>query len=207
MSDFDYWHYQRFINSGKKRRHSQKWFKERCSYLGDDYELLDEYRGLQTPVTFYHKKCGHRWRVNPDAIVYKHVRCNWCHMHTEGLQRLQQFCKEHDLEIVEYKSTREPATFRAIKCNHIFTRRVHNLYKSWRCPYCNGYKQRGEVSKLGKDVHGWRKRHGITKDELRKMMHINSHTITDLERGYRQPTKGEERLFKYYMNALDRNER
>lgn len=53
--------HERFINYGREHRYSNDWFLRKASYLGEDYELLTDYKGCKYKVTFYHKNvanCG-----------------------------------------------------------------------------------------------------------------------------------------------------
>lgn len=194
--------YKRFLNRADEIRHTNDWFVKQCNYLGADYELLTEYHSLQSKVTFYHKVCGHYWTVNPDAVVYKHVKCSWCRNH-RGLPKLKRFCKKHDLEILTpWAKHHGIMKFKSKKCGHIFTRRVGYLYKNPNCPYCNGYRQRQKPGRLEKEIYEWRHKKGFTQAETAELFHVSPKTVSYLERGYVKETEEQTRLFKYYMNSL-----
>lgn len=198
----DEYYYQKFIHSGRKKAHSQEWFLKKCQYLGPDYVLINSYKSLQDKVVFYHKKCGHYWTTYAVEIIYRHSHCSWCRNH-RGINHLQVFCDKHGLEILSpWKKHHGIMTFRGKKCGHVFQRRPNNLYRWWKCPYCNGYRQKGNVSCLGQKLYKLRHERHWTQKELAALFKVSPKTISNLERGYVQPTKEQISRFNYYLKAI-----
>lgn len=193
--------HERFINYGQEHRYSNDWFLKKASYLGEDYELLTDYRGCRYSVTFYHKKCGKLWTVRASGVVLDHYHCVHC-FRSGGERRLIKFCKDNNIEILsEYAGMKAKVKFKPRSCNHEFYRSPSDLiWGTKECPYCNGLKPKGNVNSFILEFIKWRKRHGWTQADIAYQLKMSNHTISDLERGYKAPNKEQISLSKYYMD-------
>jgi hypothetical protein len=53
-------------NCHQKAKKSNKQFvKEVYEFVGDEYEFLEKYKGIETKILCKHKKCNHKWKIKP----------------------------------------------------------------------------------------------------------------------------------------------
>lgn len=190
--DRDYDNYLQFLNRGRKVAHTQQWFAEQTKYLGQNYVQLNDYKSLQTPVTFYHKICGREWQVLPENIVYHHAHCNYCFNH-RGIAKLIKFCQAHDLEILSpWQKKHGVMKFQSKKCGHVFYRRAGNLYANWHCPYCNHFKRltrpNERIKMKGNHIKQIRQERSITQIQLADLACISVNSEQAYENHKSQPT-------------------
>lgn len=194
------------VETSRRKKHSTKWFKGKAKYLGDDYILKSEYDGVRGYVTFFHKKCGQYWVTTAAHVIYGHSHCP-CTLKNSGKKRIDAYCVENNLKRMNpYMGMRVPIYFKNLSCGHVFKRRPDNVIYSangTRCPICARKHKRGEVHPFVKQMIVWRKDKGYSQQYLAYLLKVSTHTLSDLENGYKQPTKLMIDRFSYYMNLLE----
>lgn len=99
------------------------------------YELKDEYRALNTPVSVLHKKCGQQLLIKPKSFLYENVRCA-CESRMTFHEVKCQIEESNQYELLEFTSLYDPCKIRSKFCGHIFDVRCQQFLKIPRCRIC-----------------------------------------------------------------------
>lgn len=80
----------------------EEWEKRCKDKLGDEYEVLDNFKGDNVPIKVYHKKCGNFYYTRPSSIRAGHG-CPKCKQ-SKGEKRISVFLRDKK-EIYECQKT------------------------------------------------------------------------------------------------------
>lgn len=59
--------------------------------FGDEFEILEEYKGRRVPIKIQHKTCGHTRSVTPDVFMRSVVGCPKCAIEYRSQKRITKF--------------------------------------------------------------------------------------------------------------------
>ncbi len=83
--------------------------KEFKKILGNEYELLDKYAGIEKKISILHKECGEIYQTTPKQILSIGSRCPYCKTKviSNGEYRIEQYLKSNNIEFQkQYKIPR-----------------------------------------------------------------------------------------------------
>jgi Zn ribbon nucleic-acid-binding protein len=132
------------IVANKKRKLNQQFLQEVFNLVGDEYEVLSEYRNNRTKIMMRHKTCGFEWNVNPKAFL-SGSRCPKCAENYTVKKTNDEFITEvynlvgNEYEFLEdYQNGRTKLLCHHIKCGHKwYVTPKGFLFNNNRCPYCS----------------------------------------------------------------------
>lgn len=121
--------------------------KKISNLVGDEYSVMSEYKGANTPIKMKHNKCSckegfYEWEITPHNFMDSKHRCPYeSHQNKYNIdifkERLFQYHPEYKCIDKDYINSGTP-----IQCmcdqGHIFGLSLDNIKKS--CPYCNNSK-------------------------------------------------------------------
>ena len=127
----------------KKQMYTQEEFEAMCrEKLGDDYVVLEEYKGYTNEVNILHKKCGKTYKAMPCKIKAGHG-CHHCNMKikktTEQVKLKIKDMTNGEFEVLtEYTGIDDKLDIKHIPCGGIFKRSAYQFInqKSTKCPLC-----------------------------------------------------------------------
>lgn len=132
----------KFCNIKNKTKTTEKFKQEVYELVGNEYEVLSDYKTTHKKIKMQHKKCSYFYEVRPSGFLSGR-RCPKCFGNTK--RSTEVFKKEvYDLVKDEYEVLGEYVNvdthleMRHVKCNSIYevTPYCFIKYKS-RCPKCN----------------------------------------------------------------------
>ena len=149
----------------KRRKTTEQFKKEVYDLVGDEYEVIDEYTGALSKITFKHNKCGKTFEMVATNFLNgiskgkknKGYRCPICEnilkkkRSIERRKTTEQFKKEvYDLvgdeyEVIdEYITAIDKITFKHNKCGNIFKMAPNKFLNNRRCSFCTS-KSKAEL--------------------------------------------------------------
>lgn len=137
------------IRSIKKSKTNEQFIEAVKLAVGDEYNFLDEYQGMNKKIKCVHNKCGHEYSVMPNDFL-RGRRCPKCFRkyalttHEFNDRVLSLVGDEYTL-ISEYKNMKEKLLFKHNVCNNTFEILPGNFLNGNRCPYCF-IKSKGEIA-------------------------------------------------------------
>lgn len=118
--------------------------------VGEEYELLEEYKNSKTPILMKHCKCGYEYKVSP--INFKAgYRCPNCsHNKKKTTKSFSNEVNNLDSEYLvlgEYKNNKTKILMKHKKCGKEFEMRPNDFITGHRCPYCSNlpHKSKGVI--------------------------------------------------------------
>jgi len=140
----------------KKRTH-EEYLKEVYNLVGDEYEVLGEYKDCHTKIEMLHVICNTKYIVQPNRFLQGN-RCPNCfgtHKKTT-----EEFKKEvynlvgDEYEVLgEYLGTNKYIKIKHCTCNTIYNVTPHMFLQGNRCPECShGHKLKSQ-EKFEKEVY------------------------------------------------------
>ena len=142
----------------KRRKTNEEFLKQLSDVYGNDYELLEEYRGVKTKIDVMHVLCGNISRVTPDYLLHsKHLFCSYC-AEPSGIKPTanRNFAvvypdllkywdyENNNIPPFEYTPSTTKLVWWICENGHSFQKSIHNIIAHFNCPYCPGMKSRGE---------------------------------------------------------------
>jgi rubrerythrin len=121
--------------------------------VGDEYSVLGEYKGTNSPIKMKHNKCGNVFYVKPNSFINRGSRCRPCSYkirgknlrksHNDFLKKLS----DKDITVLEnYKTISAPINVICDICGNTWKARPGNLlYANSGCPCCNKSKGENEI--------------------------------------------------------------
>lgn len=130
------------------KKTNQQFIDEVFALHGNEYSVLEEYKGNRIPIKIRHNVCGRVSKFSPSNFLQGHG-CNYCaQIDRDRKRRLsnKSFIKKvKDLVGDEYtfldpygNNAHEPLRVRHNTCGSVYRVRPYNfLYNNRRCPICN----------------------------------------------------------------------
>jgi hypothetical protein len=117
-------------------------FKEEVkNILGEDYEILEEYKNNKTPILVMHKTCGNKYKVTPQNLL-KGSKCNHCNIKSRT-KTTEYFIKEvYDLVgdeytvLGEYAGNKRHILLRHNTCGTEYQVTPNSFLRGCRCKKC-----------------------------------------------------------------------
>ncbi|WP_258297698.1 hypothetical protein [Paenibacillus peoriae] len=137
---------QRCPNCPLKRDEARRQFEERIrSLVGDEYEVLSPYKGVDTKVKLKHVPCGNEYLANPSGVL-RGERCPSC-ARLSRTRTVKQVRKEitelvgneyylHELTKTHVMSLDRITVTHNI-CRHTYDVLLGNFLRGARCPQCS----------------------------------------------------------------------
>lgn len=199
-----------------RRKTNEEFVKEVYELVGDEYEFLEEYKGIETKILCKHKKCNHKWKIKPSDFIYRKIRCQKCYGNKK--KTTKEFHKEvYNLTgreytfFGEYKNNKTKMKYRHNKCGYEGEIRPNSFLKKPRCPKCSNLVHKDnnyfikEIKKLVGDKYTFLEKYKGSKTKI-KCRHNECGYIWKARpdtflQGYRCPkcnlSKGETKINKY----------
>ena len=123
-------------------RTTEQFKKEICDLVGDEYELLGDYKGYLENINIKHNKCGHEYITNPYRFLSRGQRCPYCSNKKEDINSFKE--KVFNLVGDEYEvlgnyiDSKTPIKIRHNKCGYIFYKKPVNFLMEQGCLKCSG---------------------------------------------------------------------
>lgn len=77
--------------STKLRKLHSKFLADVQTRFGDEFEILEEYKGATTPIKIKHKACGHTRLVTPSSFLKNSIGCDKCAIQYRSQQSIVDF--------------------------------------------------------------------------------------------------------------------
>jgi hypothetical protein len=110
--------------------------------VGDEYEVLGEYKNTMTKILMKHNKCNHQWLITPCHFL-EGTRCNKCggtlKYTTETFKEKMYELIGNEYEVLgEYKNVMTKILIKHNICDYEYYVIPNNFLKGQRCPRCAG---------------------------------------------------------------------
>ena len=134
-------------------RYTTEKFKEQVyEVVGDEYEVLGEYKNNRVKVDLLHKVCGKIYPANPGHFIHTGRRCTHCnggikYTKDKVLTMLKENTGE-DYEIIgEYNGMLNKSRLKHVKCGYEWETAVATyVHNNCVCPKCSSSKGEKAVS-------------------------------------------------------------
>lgn len=115
-----------------------------CQKFNNEYELLEEYKGMNTKIKVRHKKCGFEWYTSPNVLL----RRGFCPICSNKIKLTDEMYKykinylyNGEYEVLsKYKTIKTLTKFRHNKCGYIFYKKPTDFKNNTLCPICTNSK-------------------------------------------------------------------
>lgn len=111
--------------------------------VGNEYVLLEHYRGTDTKIEVKHNKCGNTYEVTPDNFLHGN-RCPYCSIKdrsktdTQFKQEIYSLAGDEYTFLDPYVNSATKLRVKHNKCGNIYEVTPNCFLKGTRCPYCAG---------------------------------------------------------------------
>ncbi|WP_079913037.1 hypothetical protein [Paenibacillus sp. 32352] len=137
---------QRCPNCPLKRDEARRQFEERVrSLVGDEYEFLSPYEGVDSKVKMKHVPCGNEYLANPSGFL-RGERCPSC-ARLSRTRTVEQVKEEIDVLVGNEYFYHEPSKTHVMNtdkitithniCGHTYEVLLSNFLRGTRCPQCS----------------------------------------------------------------------
>lgn len=116
--------------------------KELHDKLGNEYELLSQYKNTHVKVKMKHLKCGNIWETTPSSMLHQNTRCPFCSGNIK--KTTKQFKEEiyklfgNEYEVLsEYNGAHKPILMKHNKCGNSWEVRPANFLNYHSCIFCS----------------------------------------------------------------------
>ncbi|WP_310877069.1 hypothetical protein [Priestia megaterium] len=127
-----------------RRKTHEEFVKEVYELVGDEYEVLGEYKNKRTKVIMRHNECGNSYEILSDSF-FSGKRCEECKMNNKD----KKFKKEvyelvgNEYEVLgKYSTCETKIKLRHNECNHEYSATPNKFLMGRRCPKCAGRHRR-----------------------------------------------------------------
>jgi hypothetical protein len=132
----------------KRRTKTTEQFKQEVSNLvGDEYEVLGEYKRSDSSILIKHNECGYKWKIQPNQFLHG-IRCPQCagvaKKNTEIFkQEVYDLVDDEYTVLGEYINSYTKILMRHNICENEWMIRPKNFLDGQICPKCS-YEKRTE---------------------------------------------------------------
>ena len=125
------------------KRTTVSYKEEVFNLVGDEYEVIGEYKTARDDIKMIHHKCGRHIHMTPDSFINSKCRCKFC----SGNQRKTN--EEHRLEVAEwsngrlkfigeYINNKTKTSYKHIECGEVFQATPDSIKRAKvGCPKCS----------------------------------------------------------------------
>lgn len=131
---------------------TEEFKKELYEFVGDEYELIDEYVNNRTKIKYIHRTCGKVWKQTPSEVLNGY-RCNHCFGNKKLTQKefenrvFEQRGNEYTV-IGKYVNFNSKVKMKHNKCGMVWDIKPNYfLGKESGCPKCNQSKGEFRIEK------------------------------------------------------------
>lgn len=134
----------RCFKSHKKT--TEQFKKEVVNKVGEEYEVLGEYKRNSVPIRMRHKICGSEYETTPNSFVSQGVRCPQCAAKVNGAKKKANSAKRFEEKVEEFASeykflesyidSQTKIKVIHLECSHIYSVSPSNFLCGKRCPKC-----------------------------------------------------------------------
>lgn len=133
---------------GQKRISHEEFIQKVRDLVGDEYEVLGEYRGVNKKVKMRHTKCENIINVIPYNFITKRIRCIYC---SGNVKKDTKTFKRQVYDLVgdeytvlgEYINRKTKIKVKHNLCGYEYDVLPPNFLRGRRCPKCN--ESHGEI--------------------------------------------------------------
>ena len=132
---------------GNLKKTTAQFEKEIYDLVGNEYTLLDTYVNNKTKIQVKHNKCGHTYKVTPNAFT-NGSRCPYCRAkangeakrktNTEFQQEVFDLVGNEYIFLDTYVNNMTKIRVKHTKCGKIYEVTPANFLSGHGCPYCSG---------------------------------------------------------------------
>ena len=127
--------------STKAKKTNAQFKQEIFNLVDNEYTFPDAYQGAFTKLRVKHNKCGHVYKVEPDAFL-RGNRCAFCngnHKKTDAEFKQEVFnLVDNEYVFLEpYINARIKIKVKHNTCGNVYRVTPTNFLQGSRCPYCN----------------------------------------------------------------------
>jgi hypothetical protein len=122
---------------------TSKFKQEVFSLVGDEYRVLDSYKGAKVKINILHVSCGRSWEVTPSNFL-SGTRCPECTKINQKKTH-EQFVSDvykkygNDYKVIStYSGSKAEVTVLHTKCGKTYVAIPNYLLSGNQCPYCYG---------------------------------------------------------------------
>lgn len=126
---------------GKSRMKSEETFtQEVFNLVGDEYRLLERYKGDRQPISILHTLCGHEYKVIPSGFL-RGTRCPKCSIRysptdREFKDRVKKLVGNEYIFLGKYKKVAEKMKVVHTTCGYEYSVSPNGFFNGNRCPSC-----------------------------------------------------------------------
>ena len=153
------------------RKKTDTQFKQEVKNLvGGEYVFLDKYVNSNTKIRVKHNKCGHIYKVKPNAFLNA-SHCPYC---SETARKTDEQFKQEVFNLVgneytflePYVNADTKIRVKHNKCGNVYEVRPYSFLEGYGCPYCNTSKGEILITKI-LDMFNIKYEYQKTFDDLR----------------------------------------
>jgi uncharacterized Zn finger protein (UPF0148 family) len=131
--------------------------KESEKIYGNEFYInIDEFSGMNKPITMKCNKCGYSFKRIPAVHIKSHVDCRLCKIRKKAQERIKTTesfineCKEiygdeYSYDKTVYTKSNEPVIIKHNKCGRYFSIEANSFLQGHGCPYHFVNKSKGEL--------------------------------------------------------------
>lgn len=128
--------------SGKMKKTTEQYKKEVYDLVGDEYEILGEYKNAITKIKTKHENCGNIYSVKPSGFL-SGDRCPKC---GGSLKKTDEIYKKEIFDLVgneyeaitAYINNRTKIEMKHNVCGYVYNVKPNVFLSGCRCPWCFG---------------------------------------------------------------------
>ena len=135
------------ICANNQKKTHEEILREINYMYGDEYEILEEYKNMDTPILIKHKICGESYKKRP-SLLLNNVGCSFCSGNAKKtIEQIKQeafelYGDEYEIVSTEYINIDSPIEILHKKCGKVSSKSAYSFLKGASCKYC--YCSKGE---------------------------------------------------------------
>ena len=91
--------------NGGVRKKSSYYFRKEVKELTDStYSVLDDYKGIRSPLNFKHIECGKTFETTPTSFLHQETRCPYCYFISKGELEVKMVLEKLNIEYIQQKT-------------------------------------------------------------------------------------------------------
>ncbi len=86
---------------GNFKKTTEQFRKDVYKLVGNEYEVLGEYKNIETPILFLHRECNDIFLMRPSSFLKKGSRCTKCKFNSKGKQQIIHYLKGKNIKYTD----------------------------------------------------------------------------------------------------------